>query len=195
MLGLPQHNNKDNTSKDTEKKILLLLADSQSYEKGFSLLVQTYQERLYWHIRQMLDAHDAADEVLQNTFIKIYKGIANFRGDAQLYTWLYRIASNECLTFLSKKKKTAFVDFDSPENNVANTLQSDDYFDSEGALVLLQKAIDTLPEKQKEVFIMRYYDELSYNEIAAMTGITEGGLKASYHHAVKKIEEYIKNKI
>jgi RNA polymerase sigma-70 factor (ECF subfamily) len=195
LLGLPQHNNKDNTSKDTEKKILLLLADSQSYEKGFSLLVQTYQERLYWHIRQMLDAHDAADEVLQNTFIKIYKGIANFRGDAQLYTWLYRIASNECLTFLSKKKKTAFVDFDSPENNVANTLQSDDYFDSEGALVLLQKAIDTLPEKQKEVFIMRYYDELSYNEIAAMTGITEGGLKASYHHAVKKIEEYIKNKI
>lgn len=195
MLGLPQHNNKDNTSKDTEKKILLLLADSQTYEKGFSLLVQTYQERLYWHIRQMLDAHDAADEVLQNTFIKIYKGIANFRGDAQLYTWLYRIASNECLTFLSKKKKTAFVDFDSPENAVANTLQSDDYFDSEEALVLLQKAIDTLPEKQKEVFIMRYYDELSYNEIAAMTGITEGGLKASYHHAIKKIEEFIKNRV
>lgn len=195
MLGEPSHNNKDIYSKDTEKKILSLLADSQSFEKGFRLLVQTYQERLYWHIRQMLGEHDATDEVLQNTFIKTYKGIANFRGDAQLYTWLYRIASNECLTFLNQKKKNEFVDFDSAANSAAHTLTSDDYFDDQEALTLLQQALDTLPEKQKEVFMLRYYDDLSYNEIAKITGITEGGLKASYHHAVKKIEEFIKNKV
>lgn len=190
MLGQPLHNN------EIEKKILAELRTSSSFEKGFRLLVQTYQERLYWHIRKMLDTHDNADEVLQNTFIKIYKGIDNFRGDAQLYTWLYRIATNECLTFLSQKKKHQFhLDIDDYQNGVANTLEADDYFDENQATVLLKEAIETLPDKQRQVFVLRYYDELSYNEIAEILETSVGGLKASYHHAVKKIESFVKNKI
>lgn len=189
MLGQPLHN------KDIEKKILLELRTTQSFEKGFRLLVQTYQERLYWHIQKMLDSHNDTDEVLQNTFIKIYKGIESFRGDAQLYTWLYRIATNECLTFLSKKKKLKLVELDNAESGLANTLQADDYFDEEQATIILKQAIEALPEKQKQVFVMRYYDELSYNEMAEILDITVGGLKASYHHAVKKIEAYVKSKM
>jgi RNA polymerase sigma-70 factor (ECF subfamily) len=155
LLGEPQHN-KD---KDTEKNILLQLRDAQSFEKGFRLLVQTYQERLYWHIRKMVTIHDDADEVLQNTFIKIFKGFKNFRGDAKLYTWLYRIATNECLTFLKKRKRHSTVELDNEESGIANSLKADSYFNGDDAIVVLNKALDILPKKQKQVFIMSYYDE------------------------------------
>lgn len=188
MLGEPLHNN------DIEKKILAELRNSLSFEKGFRLLVQTYQERLYWHIQKMLEAHQDTDEVLQNTFIKIYRGIHNFRGEAKLYTWLYRIATNECLTYLSKKKKQQHLCIDDIENGVANSLEADDYFDEELATILLKEAIETLPDKQRQVFVLRYYNELSYKEISAILETSVGGLKASYHHAVKKIESFVKTK-
>ncbi|MCH2022225.1 MAG: RNA polymerase sigma factor [Saprospiraceae bacterium] len=189
MLGEPQHK-KD---KDKEKNILLQLRNSQSFEKGFRLLVQTYQERLYWHIRKMVTIHDDADEVLQNTFIKIFKGFKNFRGDAKLYTWLYRIATNECLTFLKKRKKHSTVDLDNEETGITYSLKADSYFCGDDAVVILNKALDILPEKQKQVFVMRYYDQLSYKDMSEMLDTSVGGLKASYHHAVKKIERYVKD--
>jgi RNA polymerase sigma factor (sigma-70 family) len=180
-------------NKDTEKKILSQLRNSQSFERGFSTLVQSYQERLYWHIRKMVTLHDDADEVLQITFIKIFKGIINFRGDSKLYTWLYRIATNECLTFLKKRKKYATVDLDNEESGIFNTLKADTYFDGDEATIILNNALETLPVKQKQVFIMRYYDQLSYKDISEMLGTSVGGLKASYHHAVKKIESFVKD--
>ena len=189
LLGQTQHN------KDTEKKILLQLRSSESFDKGFRNLVQTYQERLYWHIRQMVNLHDDADEVLQNTFIKIYKGIKNFRGDSKLYTWLYRIATNECMTFLKKKQKHMTVALDNEEGSVAHTLKADNYFDGDKVDVLLKQALATLPEKQRQVFVLRYFDELSYNDISELLNTSVGGLKASYHHAVKKIEAFVKNNI
>ena len=191
MLGEPQHK-KD---KDTEKNILLQLRNSQSFEKGFRLLVQTYQERLYWHIRKMVIIHDDADEVLQNTFIKVFKGFKNFRGDAKLYAWLYRIATNECLTFLKKRKKHSTIDLDNDESGIANSLKADSYFSGDDAIVVLNKAMDILPKKQKQVFVMRYYDQLSYKDISEMLDTSVGGLKASYHHAVKKIERYVKDNV
>jgi RNA polymerase sigma factor (sigma-70 family) len=182
-------------NKGTEKKILSQLRKPQSFEKGFRFLVQTYQERLYWHIRQMVNLHDDADEVLQNTFIKVYRGIKNFRGDAQLYTWMYRIATNEALTFLKKEKKRATVGLDNEESGLIGTLEADKYFDGDKAILLLQEALEKLPKKQRQVFVFRYYDELSYNEISEIVGTSVGGLKASYHHAVKKIEAYVKENI
>lgn len=186
MLGQSQHN------KDTEKKILLQLRSAQSFESGFRALVQTYQERLYWHIRQMVNLHDDADEVMQNTFIKVYKGIQKFRGDAKLYTWLYRIATNESISFLKKKKKYATVELDDGESGIANRLEADSYFDGDKATIILKEALETLPKKQKQVFILRYFDELTYKEISEMLDTSVGGLKASYHHAVKKIEAFVK---
>ena len=189
MLGQSQDN------KDTEKKILLQLRSAQSFESGFRALVQTYQERLYWHIRQMVNLHDDADEVMQNTFIKVYKGIQKFRGDAKLYTWLYRIATNECISFLKKKKKYATVELDDGESGIANRLEADSYFDGDKATSILKQALETLPEKQKQVFILRYFDELAYKEISEMLNTSVGGLKASYHHAVKKIEAFVKSQV
>lgn len=189
MLGQSEHN------KDTEKKILSELRKAQSFESGFRKLVQLYQERLYWHIRQMLDSHDDTDEVLQNTFIKVYKGIKHFRGDSKLYTWMYRIATNESITFLKKKKKYATIDLDHEESGLAHKLKADDYFDGNQATQLLKRALDCLPDKQRQVFVLRYYDELSYKEMSEILDTSVGGLKASYHHAVKKIETFVKENI
>ena len=189
MLGQTEHN------KDIEKKILLQLRSPESFERGFRDLIATYQERLYWHIRQMVSLHNDADEVLQNTYIKIYKGIKNFRGDAKLYTWLYRIATNECLTFLNKRKKYATVHLDDEESPISLTLKADDYFDGDAATLILKDALETLPEKQRQVFVLRYYDELSYNDISELLETSVGGLKASYHHAVKKIEVFVKSRV
>jgi len=186
LLKSAEHN------KGTEKKILSQLRESQSFDKGFRFLVETYQERLYWHIRKMVNLHDDADEVLQNTFIKVYRGIAKFRGDAQLYTWMHRIATNEALTFIKKKKKRATVDLDNEESGLIETLEADRYFDGDKATILLQAALEELPTKQRQVFAFRYHDELSYNEISKIVGTSVGGLKASYHHAVKKIEAYVR---
>ncbi len=177
---------------DTDKKIFALLQDSQTYERGFGLLIQTYQERLYWQINTILKQHDDTDEVLQQTFIKIYKGLATYRGDAQLYTWIYRIATNACFSFLKKKKRQQTLALDDTENGIAHQLTSSSYFDGQEAELLLHQAIQTLPQKQKEVFLMRYYDEMPYQQISDQLGTSVGGLKASYHHAVKKIEHFVK---
>lgn len=175
----------------TDSEILSLLHAEQSAEKGFRLLMQKYQERLYWHIRRMVLEHEDANDVIQNTFIKVFKSIHRFEGKSQLYTWLYRIATNEAITFLNKKKRKETVSIDA-ESNWINKLQSDPYFDDNGAVLLLQKAIEQLPEKQRTVFNMRYFDEMSYKEIEEVLQTSVGALKASFHHALKKVEAFLK---
>lgn len=181
------------TDKEQDKTILGLIRNVRTFERGFRLLVQTFKERLYWHIRQRVNLHDYTDEILQNTFIKVYKGLKNFRGDSKLYTWLYRIASNETFTFMKKQQKHATDSIDTEDNYLAQTLKADNYFDGDQAQIILRKAIASLPEKQGKVFAMRYFEDMSYKEIAEVLETSVGALKASYHHAVKKIEAYVKN--
>ena len=157
----------------------------------FEDLVSEYKERLYWHIRRMVISHDDADDVLQNTFIKVYKNLHNFNGESQVYTWLYRIATNESLTFIKKRKRTTHISNEEVQESLVTNLTRDPYFNGDDAQLKLQQAIDTLPTKQKQVFVMKYFDELQYNEISEILGTSEGALKASYHHAVKKITEYV----
>lgn len=178
----------------TDEAILDLISKGQS-DAGFQQLVGKYQEKLYWHIRRMVCFHDDANDVLQNTFIKVYKSIHAFKKESKLYTWLYRIATNESINYLNKHKRRA-VDLDSEGlKSLENRLSADSYFDEERVYMELQKAISLLPEKQKAVFSMRYYDELSYKDMSEILGTSTGGLKASYHHAVKKIESYLKEKV
>lgn len=158
----------------------------------FEDLVRDYKEKLYWHIRRMVLSHDDADDVLQNTFIKVYKNLPNFKGDSHVYTWLYRIATNESLTFLKKRAKRLQISDEALQQTMVRNLEADPYFDGDKAKLKLQKAIATLPEKQKQVFLLRYYDEMPYAEMAEMLEISEGSLKASYHHAVKKITNFVK---
>ncbi|MGB3775201.1 MAG: RNA polymerase sigma factor [Leeuwenhoekiella sp.] len=157
----------------------------------FDNLVKDYKERLYWHIRRMVVSHDDADDVLQNTFIKVYKNLDKFKGDSQLFTWLYRIATNESLTFLKKKARRLQVNDEQLQSQLTANLKSDPYFDGDAAQEKLQNAINTLPQRQKQVFLLKYYDELPYTEIANILEISVGSLKASYHHAVKKITLYV----
>ena len=151
-----------------------------------------YQERLYWHVRRMVFEHDDANDVIQNTFIKVYKSINKFEGKSKLYTWLYRIATNEAITFLNKKKKKSTASLDNEENNLDNQLKADEYFDGDEIQRKLYEALDQLPEKQKAVFNLRYFEAMSYAEMSEVLQTSVGGLKASYHHAVKKIEIYLK---
>lgn len=176
----------------TDEQILLLLQNETSKERGFRLLVEQYQERLYWHIRRMVTEHEDANDVIQNTFIKVFRSIDRFKGNSALYTWLYRIATNESITFINSRKKKATADLDSEDNNLSNQLEADNYFDGDQAQVLLQKALRALPEKQRLVFQLRYYEELSYREMSDVLDTSVGALKASYHHAVKKIESYFR---
>lgn len=176
----------------TDEKLLLLLKNETSKEKGFRLLVEQYQERLYWHIRRMVVGHEDANDVIQNTFIKVFKSIHRFEGKSALYTWLYRIATNEAITFINKRKKKATADLDDEESNLTNQLEADEYFDGDRAEMLLQKSLAALPQKQRLVFQLRYFEELSYQEISEVLDTSVGALKASYHHAVKKIETYFK---
>jgi RNA polymerase sigma-70 factor (ECF subfamily) len=155
--------------------------------------VRKYQEKLYWHIRRIVVDHDDANDVLQNVCIKVWKSLDNFREDSQLYTWLYRIATNESLTFLEQQKKRSAVSFSDVETGLSNKLKADRYFDAGKLEWKLQLAIQTLPEKQRLVFGLRYYDEMPYEEMSRVLDTSEGALKASYHHAVKKIEEFMLN--
>ena len=157
---------------------------------NFEDIVKEYRERLYWLIRKIVVVHDDADDVLQNTFIKVWKFLPGFKGDSNIYTWLYRIAVNESVTFLNKKKKEAHPGFEEYENYLSNTLQSDAYFDSDALQLKFQQAILTLPEKQRIVFNMRYFEEINYRDMSEILETSEGALKASYHHAVKKIEAF-----
>ena len=162
-------------------------------EKAFTAILKKYQEKLYWHIRRMVVNHADADDVLQNMFIKVWKALENFREDSQLYTWLYRIATNESLTFLAKQKKRNSVSLSDDDNGLSNQLKSDTHFDANKLEWKLQLAIQSLPEKQRLVFNLRYYDEMPYQEMSKVLDTSEGALKASYHHAAKKIEDYILN--
>lgn len=162
-------------------------------EKAFTAIVKKYQEKLYWHIRRMVVQHEDANDVLQNVLVKVWNGLENFREDSQLYTWLYRIATNESLTYLEQLKRKSSISLDSEENPVAARLQAEKDFDAGKAEWKLQMAIQQLPEKQRLVFNLRYYDEMPYEEMSKVLETSEGALKASYHHAVKKIEDYILN--
>ncbi len=151
-----------------------------------------YKERLYWHIRRMVLVHDDADDVLQNTFIKVYKGILQFEGKSKLYTWLYRIATNEAITHLQNRARQQTGPIDDENNPLANRLQADEWFDGDELQLQLHQAIALLPDKQKQVFNLRYYEEMPYEEMAGLLDTSVGALKASFHHAVKKVETFFK---
>ena len=174
-----------------ESTLVAQLQNAQTKERAFRILVREYKERLYWHIRKIVISHDDADDVLQNTFIKVFKGIANFKQDSKLYSWMYRIATNESITFLNKRAKERNTDIADIKKDLVASLHSDDWFTGEEIQVILQKAIATLPEKQQLVFNMKYFDEMKYEEISAIVNTSVGALKASYFHAVKKIKTYI----
>ncbi len=176
----------------SEDVLLSLLVNEDTRELGFKALVSNYSERLYWHIRRIVLVHEDADDILQETFIKAWQNLDSFRGDSRILTWLYRIATNESLGHLRKFKDKYHLEIDNPEISIINTLESDSYFDGDEAVIKLQKAILSLPEKQRIVFLMKYYDEMKYKEISKVLDTSVGGLKASYHHAVSKIEEFLK---
>ncbi|BAV09261.1 RNA polymerase sigma-70 factor, ECF subfamily [Filimonas lacunae] len=176
-----------------DKELIHLFRQPDSREKAFTAIIKKYQEKLYWYIRRMVVDHDDANDVLQNMFIKVWNALDNFREESQLYTWLYRIATNESLTFLEAQKKRTAVSLSDVESNLSNKIKADRYFDSNKLEWKLQVAMQQLPEKQRIVFNLRYYDEMPYEEMSRVLGTSEGALKASYHHAVKKIEEFIKN--
>ncbi|MBS1591258.1 MAG: sigma-70 family RNA polymerase sigma factor [Bacteroidetes bacterium] len=176
-----------------DKELLQEFHQPDTKEKAFTSIVKKYQEKLYWQIRRMVVVHDDADDVLQNVFIKMWKGLENFREDSQLYTWIYRIATNECLTFIEQQKKKTAVSLNDIESGLSNKIKAEDNFDSNKLEWKLQLAIQQLPEKQRLVFNLRYYDEMPYEEMSKILETSEGALKASYHHAAKKIEDFIKN--
>jgi RNA polymerase sigma-70 factor (ECF subfamily) len=166
--------------------------DSRNF--AFNLLVKKYQRRLYSHIRRIVIDHDDTNDVIQNTFIKVWGSLINFNRESQLYTWLYRIATNESITFLNKKRKKFFIPIVDVEHQLAGSLEDDSYFSGDEIQLKLQKAILKLPEKQRIVFNMKYYEEMKYEDMSEILGTSVGALKASYHHAVKKIEHFLLNR-
>lgn len=176
-----------------EETLVQELKEEESRAQAFEVLVNTYKERLYWHIRRIVLNHDDADDVLQNTFIKVYKNIDNFKGESKLYSWMYRIATNESLTFLKQKSKKIGISDQKLKDRMVDNLQADVYFEGSEIQLKLQKALATLPDKQKLVFTMKYYQEMKYSEISEVLETSEGALKASYHLAVKKIETYLRD--
>ena len=171
---------------DTE--IVKRLHDPKQCREAFTEIIKTYSEPLYWQIRRMVMSHDDANDLLQNTFLKAWSNIENFRGDAKLSTWLYKIAINEYITFINKEKQKQNISIDDDDSFLVNSLESDQWFDGDELKLLLQKAIATLPEKQRMIFNMKYFDEMKYEDMSEILGTTVGALKASYHHAVRKIE-------
>ena len=173
-----------------------LIADLKQKNKrdlAFHSLVKRYQERLYWHIRKIVLSHEDTDDVLQNTFIKVWKSIENFREESSLYTWLYRIATNESITFLNSKKRKQLLPLNDVSDYLMDNLLSDPFFDGDKIQLKLQEAIVRLPEKQRIVFNLKYFEEMKYEDMSHVLDTSVGALKASYHHAVKKVEEYLKN--
>jgi RNA polymerase sigma factor (sigma-70 family) len=174
-----------------DEQILHLFHESGDAGKSFALLIDTYQKPIYFFIRKMVLDHDDADDIAQNTFIKAWKAFADFRGDSKIGTWLYRIAYNESITFINKEKRLGKVRMDDVEAYLSKSLEADVYYQGDEIQKKLQTALALLPEKQKAVFIMKYYEEKKYEEIADITGTSIGALKASFHLAVKKIEEFL----
>lgn len=179
------------SSEYNDKELLELFNEPDKREYAFNLIVHKFQERLYWHIRKILIDHDDTDDILQNTFIKAWNGLESFRQDSGLYTWLYRIATNEALTFLNQKKRKYLLPLVNVEKYLSDSLDGDEYFNGDELQMKLQKALLTLPEKQRIVFNMKYFDEMKYEDMAEILETSVGALKASFHHAVKKIEKYM----
>jgi RNA polymerase sigma-70 factor (ECF subfamily) len=174
-----------------DKELLSKIRNPETRNYGFNLLVREYQKRVYWHARKMVIDHDDADDVTQETFIKIHKSIDKFREDAQLFTWIYRIATNECLTHLQRKKRRFFLPIGDVEGELSSKLESSPNISGDEIQLKLQKALLKLPDKQRLVFNMKYFDDMPYEQISEITDTSVGALKASYHHAVKKIESFL----
>lgn len=174
-----------------DREILTLFREG-ARERAFNELMRSYSERLYWHIRNLVQIHEDADDVLQNTWVKVWEALDTFRGDAQLYTWLYRIATNEAVSFLKKARLKAALSLTDYERALGNRLKADDYFSGDRLQLALQKAIATLPPKQKAVFTLRYFQELPYEEISEILETSVGSLKTSYHYAAEKVEAEVK---
>jgi RNA polymerase sigma-70 factor (ECF subfamily) len=178
----------------SDSELLVQFRTPATKESAYTSLVRKYQEKIYWHIRRMVIDHDDANDVLQNVLIRVWNGLGNFREDSQLFTWLYRVATNECLTWLEQQKKKSSVSLSEVESGLSNKIKADRHFDANKLEWKLQLAIQQLPEKQRIVFGLRYYDEMPYEQMSKVLETSEGALKASYHHAVKKIEDYMLNR-
>ena len=176
-----------------DKDIIKKLKTTNSKDEVFSLLVAKYQERLYWHIRKMAISHDDTDDILQNSFLKIWKALDNFKGNSSFYTWIYRITTNETFSYLKTRERQKALSMDDKESSIIDSLKSDHDFDGDELQLKLQKFILLLPYKQRLIFNMKYFDEMKYEEIAQITDNSIGALKASYHHAVKKIKAMFNN--
>ncbi len=178
-----------------EEEVVKRLCNSETQRDAFAQVIAAYSEKLYWQIRKMVLNHDDANDILQNTFLKAWANLPRFRGDAKLSTWMYKIAVNESITFLNKQRLINNIPLDDADVYLLQTLKADEYFDGDELDEKLQKAILSLPEKQRLVFIMKYNDEMKYEEISEILGTSVGALKASYHHAVKKIEAFLTNEV
>lgn len=178
-------------SKTPDQEIVSLILNEATANKGFRLLVSQYQEQLYWQVRKIVIVHDDADDVLQNVFIKIFKGVKNFKGDSKLSTWMFRIAYNESMTFLTKKGKTLQISSQELQDHLTEKLEADVYFTSDEIELALKKALAQLPDRQREVFNYRYYDDLKFKDIATILELSEGAVKSTYHIAAKKVEQFI----
>jgi RNA polymerase sigma-70 factor (ECF subfamily) len=177
------------SNNNTDENIFELL--KADLNKGFRLIVEKYSSKLYWHIRRLVILHEDADDALQNTFINVWKSIGDFRSDSSLYTWLYTIATNEALTLINKRKKNAAISFEDIESHFANSQEGSTWFDGDEAQIKLQNAILLLPDKQRIVFNLKYFDGMTYQDMSRVLKTSEGALKASYHLAVKKIEKIL----
>ena len=175
-----------------EALVVIDLQNPDTCRKAFEKVIEHYSEPLYWHIRKMVVNHDDANDILQNTFLKAWNSIEYFRGDAKISTWLYKIAINESLTFIEREKKRRNITVEDDDSFLLDNLQADEYFDGNELQKDLQKAVNQLSEKQRLVFNMRYFDDMKYDQISDILGTSVGALKASYHHAVKKIEQFFK---
>ncbi|MPM40665.1 ECF RNA polymerase sigma factor SigW [bioreactor metagenome] len=178
-----------------DKDLLQLFREEGKENYAFNLIVDKYSERLYWHIRKITASHDDTNDILQNTFVKAWNALPSFREESRLYTWLYRIATNESLTLIKKSKMRSFLSLSDYSKQVENQLEADPYFNGDETQRIFRKAIMKLPGKQRAVFTMRYYDEMKYEEISEILGTSVGALKASYHHAFQKIQEYLKESV
>jgi RNA polymerase sigma-70 factor (ECF subfamily) len=177
--------------KKEDQEILLLIRNERTRTEGFNRLVAHYQHEVYWLIRRMVIDHNDADDLAQETFIKVWKNLPHFRGDSALFTWIYRIAVNEALVFLRKKRIASVLSLSSMEEKMGNALQTDSLYDGDRIDELFQNALLTLPDKQRLVFNMKYFEEMTYEDISSVTGTSTGALKASYHHAVMKIQKIL----
>jgi RNA polymerase sigma-70 factor (ECF subfamily) len=175
----------------SDNEILLRFRVPATREAAFTTLIKKYQERLYWHIRRLVVTHEDSNDLLQNVWIRVWNALDKFREESQLYTWLYRIATNECLSFIEQQKKKATLHLSDEENGMERQLKADPHFDAQKLEWKLQLAIQQLPEKQRVVFSLRYFDEMPYEEMSKVLETSEGALKASYHHAAKKIERFL----